>query len=214
MGWASMRSDGCADLARRLKGLNLYLVGMMGAGKSAVGRPLARALGYRFIDADSTLEQTTGCSIPEIFAEAGEDGFRALETSVLDQLAGWHSLVVATGGGVVTRPVNWGHLQQGVVIWLDAPEAMLLERLQADPTPRPLMADPDPAARLRQLLGERRALYAHADLHVMQEGESPEVVAARVIEALPSILRERPEPPQEGITLRHRDGHTSSSINT
>lgn len=208
-----MPSDACADLARKLQGLNLYLVGMMGAGKSAVGRPLAQALGYRFIDADTTLEQTAGRSIPEIFAETGEEGFRALETAVLDQLAGWHSLVVATGGGVVTRPVNWGHLRQGVVIWLDAPEDELLKRLQADPTPRPLLADPDPAARLRHLLGERRPLYAQADLHVKQLGESPEGVAARVIEGLPSILRETPQPPQESISLRYQDGHTSHSLN-
>jgi shikimate kinase len=208
-----MPLDAPADLSRRLKGLNLYLVGMMGAGKSAVGRPLARALGYRFIDADTILEQAAGCTIPEIFAEAGEEGFRALESAVMDQLAGWHSLVVATGGGVVTRPVNWGHLHQGVVIWLDAPEAVLLARLEADPTPRPLLADADPAGRLRQLLAERRPLYAQADLHIPQGMESHEGVAARVLEALPGILREAPQPPKEGITLRHADGHTSSSLN-
>lgn len=209
----SMPSDTCADLAQRLQGLNLYLVGMMGAGKSAVGRPLAEALGYRFIDADTTLEQTAGRSIPDLFAETGEEGFRALETAVLNQLAGWHSLVVATGGGVVTRPENWGHLQQGVVIWLDAPETVLLKRLEADATPRPLLADLDPAARLHQLLGERRPLYAQADLHVRQEDESPEAVAAKVLAGLPSILRERLEPPQEGITLRHPDGQISRSLN-
>jgi len=211
--WVPMPLDASADLARRLKGLNLYLVGMMGAGKSAVGRPLARALGYRFIDADTSLEQAAGCPIPEIFAEAGEEGFRALESAVLDQLAGWHSLVVATGGGVVTRPVNWGHLHQGVVIWLDAPEAVLLARLEADPTPRPLLADADPAGRLSQLLAERRPLYAQADLHILQGMESPEEVAARVLEALPGVLREAPQPPEEGITLRYADGHTSSSLN-
>lgn len=200
-------------LARRLQGLNLYLVGMMGAGKSAMGRPLAQALGYRFIDADTALEETAGRTIPEIFAEAGEEGFRALESAVLNELSRWHSLVVATGGGVVTRPVNWGHLQQGVVIWLDAPETVLLDRLQADPTPRPLMDDPDPAARLRRLLEERRPLYAQADLRVMQAGETPEALAVRVIDALPSILREGPTPPQEGVTLRYEDGHTSSSLN-
>jgi shikimate kinase len=211
--WLSMPSDSCADLVRRLKGLNLYLVGMMGVGKSSVGRPLAQALGYRFIDADITLEQTSGLSIPQIFAEAGEEGFRSLETAVLDQLASWHSLVVATGGGVVTRPVNWGYLQQGVVIWLDAPEATLLERLRADPTPRPLMEEPDPADRLGHLLNERRPLYAQADLHLVQHGEAPAEVARRVLEALPAILRETPQPPREGLTLRHADGHTSSSMN-
>jgi shikimate kinase len=187
-----------ADLMKRLRGLNLYLVGMMGAGKSAVGRPLAQALGYRFIDADQALERTTGRSISRLFADEGEDGFRDLETAVLDQLAHWHSLVVATGGGAVTRPVNWGHLRQGVVIWLDAPESVLLRRLRADATPRPLLRDPDPASRLRTLLEQRRPLYAQADLHVSQVGEaSPEAVARQVLEALPGILREEPQPPGE-----------------
>ena len=202
------------DLARRLQGLNLYLVGMMGAGKSAVGRPLAQALGYRFIDADTTLEETAGRTIPEIFAEAGEEGFRALESAVLNELSRWHSLVVATGGGVVTRPVNWGQLQQGVVIWLDAPETVLLQRLQGDPTPRPLLADPDPAGRLRDLLAERRPLYAQADLHVMQQGESAEAVAGRVLEALPTILKRERQPAGESIRLLHGDGHTSANLNS
>ncbi|MEB3257371.1 MAG: shikimate kinase [Cyanobacteriota bacterium] len=201
------------DLARRLQGLNLYLVGMMGAGKSAVGRPLAQALGYRFIDADTTLEETAGRTISDIFAEAGEEGFRALESAVLNELSRWHSLVVATGGGVVTRPVNWGQLQQGVVIWLDAPETILLQRLQGDPTPRPLLADPDPAGRLRDLLAERRPLYAQADLHVMQQGESPEALAGRVLEALPTILKREHQPPGEPIRLLHGDGHTSDNLN-
>ena len=109
------------SLAQRLEGLNLYLVGMMGTGKSALGQPLAEALGYRFIDADSTVEQAAQRSIGEIFASDGEASFRALETAVLNQIAGWHCLVVATGGGVVTRQENWGHMRQGVVIWLDAP---------------------------------------------------------------------------------------------
>ena len=147
-----------SNLRQRLEGLNLYLVGMMGSGKSTAGRHLAEALGYRFIDADSTLEQAAGRSIAEIFASDGEPGFRDLEAAVLNQIASWHSLVVATGGGVVTRPQNWGQLRQGVVIWLDAPNDLLLQRLAADPTPRPLMASPKPAERLEALLAERRPL--------------------------------------------------------
>jgi shikimate kinase len=211
--WVSMATLPPADLARRLRGLNVYLVGMMGAGKSAVGRPLAQALGYRFLDADSVLETSVGRSIPQIFAEEGEEGFRQLETAVLDQLAHWHSLVVATGGGVVTRPVNWGHLRQGVVIWLDAPEEELLRRLQVDPTPRPLLEDPDPAGRLRQLLVERRSLYAQADLHVRQAEGLPEAVATQVLEALPAVLRESPAPPAEAITLEQGDGRPRGSLN-
>lgn len=201
------------ELARRLQGLNLYLVGMMGTGKSAVGRPLADALGYTFIDADDTLERAAGRSIPEVFAEDGEEGFRRLETQVLNQIACIQRLVVATGGGVVTRPENWGHLRQGVVVWLDAPEDLLLERLRNDPTPRPLLNDPDPAARLSELLGRRRPLYTQADLTIRQDGRPADDVAAQVLTALPSILRELPPPPQEPVTLVDGEGRITPSLN-
>ena len=99
---ASPGADPALDLRRHLQGVNLYLIGMMGSGKSTVGRPLAEALGYRFLDADTSLEQVAGKPIPELFASEGEAGFRTLEAAVLNQIAAWHSLVVATGGGVVT----------------------------------------------------------------------------------------------------------------
>jgi shikimate kinase len=157
-------TDSSHPLAHRLKGCNLYLVGMMGSGKSTAGRPLSAALGYRFIDADETLERAAGCSIPEIFARDGEAAFRDLETAVLESIAPWHSLVVATGGGVVTRPRNWGLLHQGLVVWLDASEELLLKRLRADPSPRPLLTAVDLEDRMVRLLSERRRLYAEADL--------------------------------------------------
>ena len=182
-------------LARRLDGLNIYLVGMMGAGKSAVGRPLAEALGYRFIDADVTLAEAAGRPIAEIFTSDGEEAFRALETSVLNGIASWHSLVVATGGGAVIRPENWGHMRQGVVVWLDAPEAELRRRVAADPTRRPLLEAADPASRLEALLRERRPLYAQADLTVVQQGGLPAEVALQVLNALPSVLRDPRQPP-------------------
>ncbi|KEF40911.1 MAG: shikimate kinase [Cyanobium sp. CACIAM 14] len=200
------------DLARRLGGLNIYLVGMMGAGKSAVGRPLAAALGYRFVDADRELETATRCSIAEIFASEGEEGFRAFETATLNALAEQHSLVVATGGGVVTRPENWGHMQQGVVVWLDAPEEELLRRLSTDPTPRPLLEAPDPAARLAALLAMRRPLYGQADLTVEQRGGLPEAVARQVLDALPSVLK----PPRQAVAaptwLEDTDGQRRQTI--
>jgi shikimate kinase len=210
----SPRPGAATPLARRLEGLNLYLVGMMGAGKSAVGRPLAEALGYRFIDADQVLQEAEGRPLATIFAEEGEQAFRDLETAVLDRIAGWHSLVVATGGGVVGRPTNWGHLHQGVVIWLDAPAELLLQRLSADPTPRPLLATQDPAARLRNLLEERRPLYAQADLTVSQRpADDPAAVAERILEALPTILRERTAPPEEPIALQDAEGQRRRSFN-
>ena len=200
-------------LRQRLEGLNLYLVGMMGSGKSTAGRHLAELLGYRFLDADQSIEQVAGRTIPAIFASEGEAGFRDLEAAVLNQIASWHSLVVATGGGVVTRPENWGQLRQGVVIWLDAPDALLLERLSADPTPRPLLQSDDPAARLAALMAERRPLYAQADLHILQDGRSPEQVAAQILEALPSILKERSSAPDHTLQVVDEAGERRSSIN-
>ena len=202
-----------ATLRQRLEGLNLYLVGMMGSGKSTAGRHLAELLGYRFLDADSSIEQVAGCSIPEVFASEGEAGFRQLEAAVLNQIASWHSLVVATGGGVVTRPDNWGQLHQGVVIWLDAPEELLLERLSSDPTPRPLLQADDPAARLAALLAERRPLYAQADLHIVQDGRAADQVAVQILEALPSVLKERTAAPQHRLQVINESGEVGSSIN-
>jgi len=201
------------ELARRLEGLNLYLVGMMGTGKSAVGRPLAAALGYRFLDADTSVERVAGRSIPDLFAQVGEPGFRDLETAVLGQIASWHSLVVATGGGVVTRPENWGHMQQGVVVWLDAPPELLLQRLAADPTPRPLLQTADPESQLTSLLSQRQRLYAQADLHIRQAGEPIEQVAAAVLAQLPTILKQRQAPPQQPAMLQNAEGHSSPSLN-
>ena len=202
-----------APLRQRLEGLNLYLVGMMGSGKSTAGRHLAEQLGYRFLDADSSIEQVAGRSIPELFASEGEAGFRDLEAAVLNQIASWHSLVVATGGGVVTRPENWGQMQQGVVIWLDAPDALLLQRLSADPTPRPLMQSEDPAQRLAELMGQRRPLYAQADLHIVQDGRAPNQVANQILEALPGVLKERTAAPQHRLQVRNEAGEVGNSIN-
>jgi shikimate kinase len=201
------------ELARRLQGLNLYLVGMMGAGKSAIGRPLAEALGYRFIDADTALEGVAGRTIPEIFATDGETGFRDLETAVLGQLSAWHSLVVATGGGVVTRTQNWGYLHQGVVVWLDAPAERLLARLRKDPGQRPLLNSADPEGRLQALLAQRLPLYEQADLRIQQGDEPAQQVAKRVLAGLPGILRQRPQPPSSGVRLQDSDGRISPTLN-
>ena len=202
-----------APLRQRLEGLNLYLVGMMGSGKSSAGRHLAQQLGYRFLDADTSLEQLAGRPIPELFATEGEEGFRRLEAAVLNQIASWHSLVVATGGGVVTQPQNWGQLHQGVVIWLDAPDSLLLQRLAADPTPRPLMAVANPAARLAELLEQRRPLYAQADLHIQQDGRPADQVAAQILEALPSVIKQRSAPPQHQLEVVNEAGERGRSIN-
>jgi shikimate kinase len=183
-------ADSTPTLKQRLGGRSLYLVGMMGSGKTSTGRPLAERLGYGFVDADAVIEQAAGCSIPEIFDRDGESGFRGLESQVLSAISQRHSLVVATGGGVVTQPENWGVLHSGIVIWLDVVHDQLLQRLKADSTVRPLLKTADPEAVLDQLLNERRPLYGEADLTVVINDETPEVVADGILQLLPSLLKD------------------------
>ena len=188
-------SGAAHPLRSRLGGRNLYLVGMMGSGKSSSGRPLAQQLGYGFVDADNVIEEAAGRSIPDLFEQEGEEGFRALESQVLQAIGQRHSLVVATGGGVVTRPQNWGVLHQGIVIWLDPARETLMRRLTDDSTPRPLLACPDPEEALQRLLEQRRPLYAEADLRVPIGDQTAETVASLVLEKIPTILRTDPGAP-------------------
>ena len=183
-------ADSTPTLKQRLAGRSLYLVGMMGSGKTSTGRPLAERLGYGFVDADAVIEQAAGCSIPDIFDRDGEAGFRSLESQVLSAISQRHSLVVATGGGVVTQPENWGMLHSGIVIWLDVVPDQLLQRLNADSTVRPLLQTADPEAALNALLNKRRPLYAEADLTVVINDETPEAVADGILQLVPSLLKD------------------------
>ena len=187
--------DSTPTLKQRLGGRSLYLIGMMGSGKTSTGRPLAERLGYGFVDADAVIEQAAGCSISEIFQRDGEAEFRALEKQVLSSISQRHSLVVATGGGVVTQQENWGLLHSGIVIWLDVVQEQLLKRLQSDKTVRPLLQTADPEAALSDLLAERKALYAEADLTVVINDEPPEAVADGIVQLLPGLLKDPTQRP-------------------
>ncbi len=180
-------------LRQRLGGRSLYLVGIMGSGKTSTGRPLAERLGYGFVDADAVIEQVAGCTISEIFERDGEEEFRSLETQVMRSISERHSLVVATGGGVVTRTENWGMMHQGIVIWLDVERRQLLQRLQGDSTQRPLLMSGDPAETLDEILKQRRPLYDEADLTVVIESESANVVADGIIQLLPELIKDPPK---------------------
>jgi len=182
--------DSTPTLKQRLGGRSIYLIGMMGSGKTSTGRPLAERLGYGFVDADAVIEQAAGCSIAEIFQRDGEPEFRALEKQVLNSISQRHSLVVATGGGVVTQKENWGLLHSGIVVWLDVIQEQLLKRLHADTTVRPLLQTADPEAALNKLLAERKALYAEADLTVVINDEPPEAVADGIVQLLPGLLKD------------------------
>ncbi|HKK04638.1 MAG TPA: shikimate kinase AroK [Gammaproteobacteria bacterium] len=146
---------------------NIFLVGPMGAGKTTIGRQLAEALGYQFVDSDHEIEQRTGANIPLIFDVEGEAGFRRREAAVIDELTQRTGLVLATGGGAVLDPANRTHLKtRGKVIYLAASVAKLLERTARDRN-RPLLQTADPRAKLEALMAERDPLYRDvADLVV------------------------------------------------
>ena len=183
-------TDPILSLKERLGGRSIYLIGMMGSGKTSTGRPLAKRLGYGFVDADAVIEQVAGCTIPEIFQRDGEEGFRLIESQVLNAISQRHSLVVATGGGVVTKPENWGQLHSGIVVWLDVDQAKLIERLRNDSTQRPLLQQPDPEAALENLLQQRRPLYGEADLTVVINDETPDDVADGILQLLPTLIQD------------------------
>lgn len=166
-----------------LNGVNLFLIGMMGVGKTTIGRLLADQLGYQFIDTDEFIEQATGQSIPTIFAESGEEIFRQLETATLSQVAARTGKVIATGGGIVLKRENWGYLRHGVIVWLDVPVEQLHKRLKHD-TNRPLLQATNLSEKLSKLSSERQALYAQADIQITIGEETPEQVAARVMAAI------------------------------
>ncbi|MEY2984050.1 MAG: shikimate kinase, partial [Cyanobacteriota bacterium] len=164
-----------------LQGVNLFLIGMMGSGKSTVGQLLADQLRYRFFDSDLLIERVAACSISDIFAQQGETAFRQLESQVLGQLSAQTRSVIATGGGIILQPHNWSYLHHGIVVWLDVTVDILVKRLQGDQT-RPLLRQPDPRQRLNQLLGDRRSLYAQADLRVpITEEQPPQAIADTIL---------------------------------
>jgi shikimate kinase len=191
-----------------LKGVNLYLIGMMGSGKTTLGRIVAKQLGYRFFDTDVLVEQAAGQSVSEIFTESGEAIFRQLETQVLGRLATYTRLAIATGGGIVLEQKNWSYLHHGVVVWLDAPLDLLYTRLQGSTT-RPLLQHEDLQPKLKTLLEQRQHLYALADVRVLiRPEESANRAATRVLEAVRQTLKPAVAPP---VSLERLSGNVVDS---
>jgi shikimate kinase len=175
-----------------LQNLNIFLVGMMGCGKTTIGQTLARALQYQFMDTDGLIVQIAQQSVNQIFATQGEPYFRDLETQILNELAAHTRLVIGTGGGIVLKQANWGHLRQGVVIWLDIPLEDLWQRVRND-TSRPLLKSRNPYETLRKVLHDRYPLYQQADLQITPPAEAtPQEVVTQILTALPTILRSQP----------------------
>ena len=168
--------------ARDVRGPHIVLVGMMGAGKTTVGRLLAERTGRPFLDSDQAIERDTGRTVAEIFATDGEAAFRSLETQVLrDMLDRDEPAVIAAAGGTVLDATNRARMRaRGTVVWLRVDPALLPERVHGS-IHRPLLAD-DPAATLRRLAVERENLYrqtAHQTVDV--DGLDPHQVADRIM---------------------------------
>jgi shikimate kinase len=150
-----------------LQGLkNIYLIGMMGAGKSTIGKSLAERLQYKFIDTDTEIEKEIRQSITAFFETNDEEKFRQIETKLLAEIPADKQLVVATGGGIAIKLENWNHLQQGLVIWLDVSLDVLVERLKNDRT-RPILNTPgELRPKLQEILAARCGHYNKANLHI------------------------------------------------
>jgi shikimate kinase len=172
-----------------LQNLNIYLIGMMGCGKSTIGKLLAQQADYSFIDTDASIEKVAKQSINDIFAAVGEENFRTIESQVLSEVSAYTRLVVATGGGIVLRQANWGSLRQGLVVWLDATPEVIWQRLARDQT-RPLLQGDNPQAKLREILAARRDRYAEADLRVPINTETnPQIIVNEILERIPEVLK-------------------------
>ena len=167
---------------------NVFLVGPMGAGKSTIGRHLARVLGQRFVDADREIEARTGASISLIFDLEGEAGFRRRESAVIAELAASDGLVVATGGGAVLDPANRAALRQrGTVVYLHAPLEVLVRRTHRD-RDRPLLQTEDPERVLSSLLAIRDPLYREiADIIIETDQRPPRMVVQEVLSRLAEL---------------------------
>ena len=164
---------------------NLFLVGPMGAGKSAVGRQLARLLHLEFVDSDQEIESRTGVDIPFIFEKEGEAGFRKREARAIDELSQQEGIVLATGGGAIMDPENRNHLgARGFVIYLHTSVDQQLARTRKG-RDRPLLESEDPRAVLESLMAAREPLYREiADLTVDTDGRKVRAVANEIIDRL------------------------------
>jgi shikimate kinase len=166
---------------------SIVLIGMMGAGKSSVGRRLATRLGLPFVDADAEIETAAGMSIPDIFQIHGEPAFRSGEARVIARLLDGGPQVLATGGGAFMNPNTRAVIAaRGVSVWLRADFEVLMRRIRRRQD-RPMLKTDDPPATLRRLIDERYPVYAEADLTV----ESREVPHSLIVDEVVGALRGR-----------------------
>lgn len=186
---ASIATPDMPDLRAALGQRAIVLVGMMGSGKSSVGRRLATRLGLPFVDADNEIETAAHMTIPEIFAQRGEAEFREGERRVIGRVLTTRApLVLATGGGAFMNAETRARIADlGISIWLKAEPEVLMRRVRRN-AKRPLLQTADPEATLRRMLAEREPVYALADLTILSSDEPHEVVVGETIAALGNYL--------------------------
>ncbi len=188
-----------ARLRRSLGLRSIVLVGLMGAGKSTVGRRLAQRLGLMFKDADHEIEAAASLTISELFAIYGEPSFREGEERVIARLLRQGPMVLATGGGAFMRETTRERIaESGVSVWLKAELDVLMRRVRKRGT-RPLLQTDDPEETMRQLMAVRDPVYAQADVMVLSRDVSHDRVVQDVLEALDAYLH---PPPAHGIAAQ------------
>jgi shikimate kinase len=177
---------------------SIVLTGMMGVGKSSIGRRLAARLNVPFVDADTEIEKAAGMSIPDIFARHGEADFRSGEARVIARLLDGGPQVLATGGGAVMNADTRAAIKaKGVSVWLSAEFDVLMRRINKRKNDRPLLQTADPAATLRELLAAREPVYSQADITVQSREGPHDVIVSEIMAALAAFLQ-APEAPAQG----------------
>ncbi len=185
-----MTSNVDAQLRAALGPRSLVLVGMMGAGKSAIGRKLAQRLYLPFVDADAEIERAAGMNISDIFAKHGEPYFRAGEARVIARLLEGGPQVLATGGGAFMHPQSREAIRaKGISVWLKAEYDVLIKRIKRRGD-RPMLKTEDPGETLRRLMQERDPVYAEADVIVHSREVPHEIIIAEIISAVAPRLEE------------------------
>jgi len=185
-----------ANLLALLGTRSIVLVGMMGVGKSSIGRRLAARLGIPFVDADTEIEKAADMSIADIFARHGEAYFRSGEARVIARLLDGGPQVLATGGGAVMNADTRTAIKaKGVSVWLSAEFDELTRRISKRKDERPMLQTADPAATLRELLAVREPVYAQADITVQSREVPHEAIVTEILSALADFLQAPAAPP-------------------
>lgn len=186
---AARKSEEATSVAKALGSRSIVLVGLMGAGKTTVGRRLANRLELPFIDADTEIEKAAGSSIADIFKEFGEAHFRDGEQRVIQRLLGEGPQILATGGGAFMNPATREATQEnGISIWLKADLDVLMKRVSRR-SHRPLLQNDDPEAVMKRLIDERYPIYATADLSIDSKEGPHDAVVDDIVHALAIELK-------------------------